>query len=268
MAPRTASKITTTDQVIDVVEVRQGEVEFCLLGNTPLIQERMSQKSRQELLLPKGRKNAAERSTTLKHDPLAEYRASAYTVRDGPTLLGMPATAIKDSLRTAALDLAGVSKAQTGRLLYVVGDKVPIWGKPELLMAVVRSADIGHTPDIRSRPILPQWATRVTVRFTMPQMTAQAISRLLTMAGFTAGIGGWRQELGAGNYGLFSIVAADDPEFLDVVATGGRTVQEAALENPDTYDDETDELLRWYHDEVKLRVMQGAANVRTAAAAD
>ncbi len=42
-------------------------------------------------------------------------------------------------------------------------------------MSVVRSADIGKTPDIRTRAILPAWAARITVTYVTPKLTANAV---------------------------------------------------------------------------------------------
>src|SRR5829696_6135500 len=105
-------KVTTAlgEQAISVIQVSQDETTFRLFGTTPLIQEAVSDKARRELLFPRGRLNAAAKATTLKHSPREEYVAGMYRVRSGPTLLAMPATSFKDAIRTAALDLTGVSK--------------------------------------------------------------------------------------------------------------------------------------------------------------
>lgn len=264
MATATPAKKTTTASAIDIIEVSQGEVQYAIIGETPLIMEAMSEKARQELLLPRGRLNATAKATNLKHDPLAEYRASAYVLKAGPTALGMPATAFKDAIRTAALDLAGISKSEIGRLTYVEGSYAPIWGVPELFMSIVRSADIKRTPDVRTRAILPRWATTIVIRFVEPKMNERAISRLLAAAGMTAGVGGWRQEKGSGNFGLFRICAADDPEYLDIIAAGGRAAQEEALQAPQAHDEETARLLDWYETELGVRRLKGSAAAAAA----
>lgn len=254
------AKTTIANTAIAVIEVSQGEATFRLIGNTPMIQEAVGEKARRELLLPSGRKNATEKATSRKHEPREEFLASTYRVADGPTRLAMPATAFKDALRTAALDLTGVSKAEIGRLTYVMGDMVPIYGVPELLMSIVRSADMNRTPDVRTRPILPRWAAEITVRYVRPKMTEAAIARLLVAAGMTVGIGGWRQEKGSGNFGLFRIAtSADAEEFEDIVRTGGREAQEEALLAPACYDEQTADLLAWYEEEIGIRQLRGAA---------
>ena len=54
----TASK--TAD--VNILEVARGHMEFCILGTSPLIMNRMSQKVWFELLAPKGKKTAADRA--------------------------------------------------------------------------------------------------------------------------------------------------------------------------------------------------------------
>lgn len=250
-----------SSDIIEIIEVNQGRAEFCILGTTPLVLNRMSEKAKHELLMPRGRKTVVERATTLKHQPLEEYRASAHRLSDeaAPTYLAILATAFKGAMKTAALDLPGARKAQIGRLVYVESDYVGIYGVPQLFMAIVRSADMNKTPDVRTRAILPRWACRLVVQFVQPLMRAQAVANLLAAAGFTAGVGDGRPEKGAMSYGQFKIVAADDPEFLDVIRSGNRAAQQAAIVAPTCYDDETTELLEWFDVELGRRQLKGIA---------
>lgn len=256
------AKNTTKDAgSLDIIEIQHETITLAILGRSPLIMNRMSQKAMHELLMPKGRKTAAEKAVSLKHDPMAEYRASPYTLKDdtAPTRLAMPAVAFKKAMTGIAVDIPGAKKAQVGRLAYVEGERVPIYGVPQLFMAVVRSADMNRTPDIRTRCIVPQWASSISVTFVRPLMRAQQIANLIAAAGKTTGVGDWRGEKGSGNYGQFDIVSPDDPRYLEIVASGGRTAQDAGLENPACYDDETTDLLAWFEDESQNRKLRGVA---------
>lgn len=246
---------------VDILQVERGTLEVCVLGTSPIILNRMSEKAKRELLMPKGRKTAVDKATTLKHNPMEEYRASAYQIRskECPALLAVLATAFKGAMATAALDLPGAKKAQIGRLTYVNGDYVPIFGVPKLSMAIVRSADMNRTPDVRTRAIVENWACRLSVTYIKPLMRPQAVTNLLAAAGMSIGVGDWRPEKGKGNYGQFEIVAIDDKRFIDVIETGGREAQEAAIENPACYDDETTSLLAWFDDELAKRSLRGVA---------
>lgn len=254
-------KNTPDSSSVDILQVERGTFEVCVLGTSPIILNRMSEKAKRELLMPKGRKTAVDKATSLKHDPMEEYRASAYQLRtdDAPTLLAVLATSFKGAMATAALDLPGAKKAQIGRLTYVNGDYVPLYGIPQLFMSVTRSADMNKTPDIRTRAIVPQWACRLSVTYIKPLMRQQAVVNLLAAAGMSIGVGDWRPEKGKGNYGQFEIVGVDDPRFTAIIKAGGRKAQAKALDAPACYDDETSALLSWFDDERARRSLRGVA---------
>lgn len=228
------------------------DMVFNVVGKSPLILNRMSEKAMRVILFPSGSKTQAEKQSSLKHDPVAEYQASPYILLEAPTLLALMASAFKGAMATAALDLPGAKKSQIGRLVAIEGDYVPIYGLPRLLMSVVRSADINRTPDIRTRAIVPRWAARLTVHFVMPILRPQDIVNLLSAAGITAGVGDWRQEKGKGSYGSFTVVNDNDPELREILCFG-RAEQQTAMANPEPYDEETADLLGWWTGEAKRR---------------
>lgn len=256
------AKNTAPDEISDILKVTTGSFDCCIVGTSPLILNRMSEKAKRELLMPKGRKTAVEKATSLKHMPVDEYRASAYTLSDTsePTLLAMLSTSFKGALRSAALDMPGAKKAQIGRLTYISGEFVGVYGVPKLFMSITRSADMNKTPDVRTRAIVPHWACRLTVTFVQPLIRAQAVANLLAAAGITIGVGDWRPEKGAGSYGQFRIADKDDAEFKAIVKAGGRAEQAQALESPVCYNDETAELLSWFDDELSKRALKGMAS--------
>src|SRR5262245_21794061 len=121
--PKPKSTAANSETISDVLKVSKGSFDVCMLGSTPLILNRMSEKAKRELLMPKGRKTAVDKMTSLKHDPIQEYRASAHRLPEpSPTLLAIMASACKGAMAGAALDLPGAKKAQIGRLTYVEGD--------------------------------------------------------------------------------------------------------------------------------------------------
>lgn len=256
-----AKASTSSTGEIIIFEQTRGTMEFCILGTTPLICNRMSQKTLQELLFPKGRKNAAEKATSMKHNPLQEFRDSPYTLPDqnaNTLIAGLP-TWFKGTMMTAALDMPGVARTQIKKHVHVEGQYIEIYGAPEILCAVTRSADINRTPDVRTRAILPEWACRLTVKFTKPLLKEQSVANLLASGGMVSGVGDWRQEKGSGNYGCFKLVSEDDKDFQRVIKTMGRTAQIKSLGNAKPYDQETEELLSWFDAETKRRGFKVAA---------
>lgn len=246
-------KAKSQDVTIEIIEVQKGTIPFHILGTTPLILHRLSEKAKYELLYPSTKKKGGPR-TTLKHNPIEEYRSAPYCDLNpkAPTLIQHLSAAFKAAIRNASLDIPGTSKREIGRLCWVEGERLPIYGIPRLIMSAVRSSDMNRTPDIRTRAIMAQWATTIHVTFVKPQLNESGITHLVAAAGMTQGIGDWRTEKGAGTFGSFKIVDADDPDFMEVVRTGGRKAQERAMDVPDFHDLESEELFRWFEREVTI----------------
>jgi hypothetical protein len=184
-----------------------------------------------------------------------EFRDSPYRLHDEnePTLLAHLATAFKRAIANTAVDIPGAKKAQMGRLMWVEGEKIPLYGIPKMHMSVTRSADMNKTPDVRTRCIIPEWAARITVTFTVPLLKEPVVSNLLAAAGQIQGVGDWRPEKGSGTFGQFRLVSPDDPDFKRIVKEGGRKAQEKAIKDAEAYDPDTEELFAWFVSEAKQR---------------
>lgn len=244
-------------KVIDLTIVEKGEFEACLLGTAPIWLHALNSKTKKELLFPPGKKSAAQKQSSLKHNPLEEYRTSPYRNRDpkAETYIEAVGAGIKFSMAQIALDLpdTGTSKAQLLRLLFVPQEKISIWGVPLLGMVPVRMADMNRTPDIRTRAVIRHWATKVKVNYVKPVLRQEVVVKILSAAGFMGGIGDWRAGKGNGNFGTFEIVKPTDKRFKHIVENGGRQAQLDAMETPDFYDDDSRELYEWFHEEVAKR---------------
>lgn len=243
---------------IVVTEIMEGFLDLVLVGRTPLIINKLSKKVREELLCPPPKKNAAARAASLKHDPVAEFRASIHRIADvtAPTLLALPAAAPKRAMASAALDMTGVKKAQIGRLSYVSGEYVPVFGTPQLFISPVRNSDIQRTPDMRTRCIVPEWICKLKINFVVPLLNPTTIVNLLSAAGLYIGVGDWRSEKGAGSFGQFRVMPwaqAEQDEAVQKICSQGRAIQEERMQNPIPYDDETAELLRFFEEQIETR---------------
>lgn len=245
-------KKDTNPTEIDILRINQGRLTCFVRGTTPLIYNAMSAKIKQGLLYPK-KKTSAEKQSTAKHYPLHEFRDSLYTSPSGPTLLSFPAVAFKRALASSALDLGGAKRAQIERLVWAIGERIPVWGVPMLRMDVVRSADMNRTPDVRTRAIVAEWACKIELAYVEPTVNETMVANLLAAAGLIRGIGDFRQEKGAGNYGQFILVDADDKDWARIVKEGGRAAQQKAVEKPLAYDQESEALLAWWHEEFSRR---------------
>lgn len=254
-APRKNAAAAATENAVEIMAVSKGIIDCYVLGTSPIILNRMPEKAWRELLAPKGRKTVADKASSMKHDPMEEFRNSPYRMPAGndPTLIAQIGSAFKKALANAALDMPGAKKSQIGRLTYVPMELVPIYGVPQVLCSIVRSADMNKTPDVRTRCIIPKWAAKLRIEYVTPLLRDQPVIQLLAAAGIYSGVGDWRPEKGAGSYGQFKLVSADDDEFNLVVESGGRAAQEAAMQDPEPYNTETAELLAWFGPEMQRR---------------
>lgn len=239
---------------ITVQQLRRGSVKLRIIGTTPLFQNRMANKAKQQLLVGGQKKTAADKAK-IKHNPLQEFRDSAEILQSGPTALGLRVVAIKAAMATAAIETPGLTKASAQRLLFMPGELTPLYGIPQLRMDVVRSADINRTPDIRTRAYLPLWGAEVDIQFIIPQLSAASVVTLLANAGVLIGVGDFRQEKGKGAFGSFRVLqeGEDDTEWNSLVVGHGRDAQLTALANPDLANQDTNDLMEHFHNEVRRR---------------
>lgn len=249
-----AAKKNVETAEITVAALKRGSVKLRIIGTTPLFQNRMSAKVKMGLLTGSAKKTRAEKAD-IKHHPFEEFRSSAEIVEGGPTALGLQVVSLKAAMASAALETPGLTKSSAQRLLFMPGDRVPLYGTPKLRMDVVKSADMNRTPDIRTRAFLPKWGAEIDVQFIVPQLSIASVVTLACNAGVLIGVGDYRQEKGRGNYGLFRVIGEgeDDEEWNDLVASHGRAAQEAALAEPDYAGSDTADLMAHYLSEAKRR---------------
>lgn len=240
---------------IQIMEVQQGRLRVNVVGTSPILLNRMSEKAKRQLLLPPKPTNRADRNSRLKHVPLEEFNAAPYklTDDDAPTLLAVPGASFKRALASAALDIPGTNKSVIGRLTYVPNEYVPLYGIPKLYMTVVRSADINRTPDVRTLVIVPEWAASFDIDFVKPNLNEGAIANLIAASGIFVGVGDGRPEKGKLSFGRFQMVSDGDQTFSRIVDGGTREVQVAAMEAAVPYDSETASLLEWFDVEIAAR---------------
>ena len=247
--------IPKSEQIVDLVKVEKGTMDVYIKGESPLIFNSMAGKAMRDLIFPQGRKTTAEKASSLKHYPEAEFRWSADTLGSDsePTYICLRANTFKASIAGAAVDIPGSTKAQVGRLVWVVGDNINVYGIPKLFMSVVRNSDANKTPDVRTRAILPEWCCKLTIEYTVPLIRSQDVANLLVAGGQIRGVGDYRPEKGKGSYGRYVPCAANDSDWLRIMKHGGRKAQMGAMANPECYDSQSRELLDFWHEEVKRR---------------
>lgn len=262
---RRMKKIVSDDQPLTISEIQMTEMQFYVVGKSPLVPHAVSAKAKGALLFPSPKKTTAERATSMKHEPYEEFVDACYRFRDEdeqPTRLYMPAGAFHGAMAQAAIDCVGAKKAQIGRLTTVIGGKVPVFGVPQIYMTVVKSSGIERTPDVRTLPILPQWACTFTVQFVGSLIKPASIGNLLGAAGIIVGVGDGRPEKGKLSMGQFRLCGPDDVQY-KAITRQARAAQDKAISDPAPFDIETEQLLAWFEREKGRRVAQPAPEARS-----
>jgi len=166
-------------------------------GLSPLICHAWSDKARRMMLAKQTKRASAGREAK---DPEADYQASLYPVDDDT--YGFPASAFKNAMVRAGTYAAEKMTYLRGAF-YVTGDLVTIIGKPRPREDMVR---VGRgVADIRYRGEFPEWRADLTVQYNARAISAEQVVNLLSIAGFSVGVGDWRPEHD-GSYGRFRVV--------------------------------------------------------------
>jgi hypothetical protein len=240
---------------LTVVRLKKKKIVFCILGQTPLIMNKLSAKAKQQLLLPDRKTRGAAREQSLKHDPYQEFLDAMHKTDDptAPTVALLPSLSFKNAICGTAKDTPDeTNTALMKRHTFVFGEYVNIYGIPKMRMDSVRCANAGRTPDIRTRPVFPEWCAEFCLEFTVPLLNEAAVISLACNAG-TMGVGDFRQERGAGNYGTFEVCDRDNPDFKRIKAAGGRAKQAKAIAHPEMNDEDTQFLWTWWQEEALQR---------------
>jgi len=257
---------------VSAASQRHVYVTYCIVGIEPLLMHPLLP----ERLAFAERKTAAEKKAAVRWDPYGEFRslliappietvelqwremideiADQSDVEASMPMLAMPATAIKGAILDVASLAAVKSKKDVQRLLHVVGTYIPIWGVPQLHLAVVRTAGTTRAPELRFRPVIPRWASMVRLSWIEGFLDVNEVTSLLVTAGLFSGIGDWRPALGRGRYGMFAVTTPESTDnghwatFTEIVTQFGRDAQAAAIEQPEVYDPQYAELVRELQD--------------------
>jgi len=194
-------------QSIETIEIPKMEIEvvkFRVRGITPLIVSRFSEKAKQMMLEKQMKKAGKGREAK---NPVEQYENSLYKFSDGKRT-GFPAVGFKAAMVRAGKQLGLVMTDLRGRFHVMAdeGDLVEIKGTPHMREDMVR---IGNgVADVRFRGEYDAgWEAELTIQYFKNAISKEQLAQLLSVAGFSCGIGEWRPEKSnSGSYGLFELV--------------------------------------------------------------
>lgn len=244
----------TSPEPIAIAIAERRNVTVWLLGVTPMICNKQSIKTKRTLILPSYfTRGKADRASTLKHDPLMEYRESIYRDdrEDAPTLIQIKGGAVKSATCDSAVDVEGMQAAPVRRAVSVPSWYLNVYGVPQMFITDVRQSGPARTPDMRTRAIIPNWAIEVQFSFAYPMVNQTQVLNLCANGGMLRGLGDGRVEKGALDFGQYEVTNVNDPRIQQLIKKGGRAAQVAAMGRPGYFDVETKELYEWFEEALK-----------------
>lgn len=186
-------------EVIELKKLDIRSIVLTLVGDSPLITHKWSEKAKKQMLDKQMKKAVAAKEAK---DPEQDYKDSLYEHPDGG--YGFPTIGVKASAVTAAAQ-CDMFKTEARAAFHIDGELVRIEGdEPEMREDMVR---IGMgTADLRYRGEFKNWKTSFTLKYNAAVLSAEQIVNLFNAAGFGVGIGEWRPQKN-GSFGRFHVEA-------------------------------------------------------------
>ena len=202
---------------VNAAEIRIESARMQIVGASPLIVHKFSEKARKELLDKATQKAKAGREPK---NPVREFMESLHWITPMPTeyteeafaaalaagaKFGFPATGLKKSAVSGAYR-AGLTKDKVstfGAFHIGGGELVEIHGVPEMREDYVVVSN--GAPDIRFRAMFPQWSMEFELFYNAAVYSLEQLVTFYRFGGFATGLGDWRVERG-GIFGSYQVV--------------------------------------------------------------
>lgn len=187
---------------IQIQRIARETIEVPILGVTPLIVHKWSEKAKREM-------QEAQKGTRVKkqkeaRDPEADFNGARYRLPDGRD--GFPAMGLKSAIVEAARNFEGVTMKQLKQVIFISGEfsaegdeLVPIISEAPVMRTDTVRIGTG-TADLRYRPMYHPWSMLLRVTYLPHVLSRESLFALIDAAG-DSGIGEWRPSAPKGNGG-------------------------------------------------------------------
>ena len=198
-------------------EVKFDTLRVTIVGESPLVMHRFSEKARIQIEEKQAEKTKAKAKAP--RDPQAEYEAAFYLDDDGKPCV--PSVCFKNCLVTAAQRFyEGVAKTQLRGMVHIVGESLRLnYSTVEMNTSTVRIGGMSKTADLRYRPMFHGWWFEAALEYDATLINAKTLLQFIQRAGFTVGLFEWRIDKG-GTWGRFRLGSEAD---LKRLSAGGKT---------------------------------------------
>ena len=204
MPKRTPTPPAEAEAVAQIDRISAETIQVPILGTSPLVMHRFSEKAKLEML-----HNAQGKKTPkAPKNPEAEYEAAFYRLKSGEP--GFPALGFKAATVGGARFYGKqISMTALKQFVFFSGEPgedghyyVQIFGEPEMREDVVRVGRGGT--DLRYRPQFTEWTANLTVTYVDSMLTRGSLLSLIEAGGMGVGVGEWRPERD-GDFGTYRL---------------------------------------------------------------
>lgn len=200
-----ANQVKQKDATIQVERPNIQVAQFTLVGDTPLIVHRFSEKARKEILYKQQKKAAKKKEI---RNPEAEYEEAKCKMANGED--GFPALALKQAIVGSCRFIDGLPMTVVRGVIFVVPDDMETGllkihhKKVKMVEDVVR---IGNgVSALCYRPYYYGWSLKPKIKYDASVISLEQVVNLLVRAGLSQGLGDWRVERN-GQSGSFTVQA-------------------------------------------------------------
>jgi hypothetical protein len=195
----------STTPVIEIARIPEETVRVPIVGTSPLIVHRFSEKAKRQMLdAMQGKK-----SPKTAKDPEAEFQAAAYRLEGDR--YGLPSAAFKQATVGAARFYGkDVTMTALKQFIFVRGE----FGSDGRALVVIEGdaphmredpVKLGRSgSDLRYRPEFWPWHASLDVSFFPSVITRDSVLSLIDAGGLAVGVGEWRPEKD-GEFGTYRI---------------------------------------------------------------
>jgi hypothetical protein len=222
--------------VVSCRPIKFGYMTLYLIGDTPLIMHRWSEKAKR-IMLSRQTKQPLEKTAK---DPVRDFEDATYyideqgndvvedqrhvysdfyaqvakTKRTNEPRFGFPSSGVKRSATRGARTL-GLVMTDTMGSFWVMGSMVEICGERVMREdAVPVGSGTRRTADLRYRPEFRNWWAKVEVKYNESALSVQQLVAMFNNGGTVSGLGEWRSGRG-GSFGMFHV--ASDEEMKELI---------------------------------------------------
>lgn len=201
--------MTTKEKIIEVPQPEFREIWVTVEGMTPLLQNRFTEDAQEEIMNKQGGKAKMGRKP---RNPEEIAHNALHSMNGGGPPYGFPSGGLQKAMAMAGYRFANQKTTEINGCVNVLGDLLEIeGGEPVRDSRPAKIPGRNGSWTIAHRGRFDQWEIKVPIRYNASIMSLEQVLNLISLAGFSVGIGCFRVE-NKGTFGQFRIKEVQEIE--------------------------------------------------------